>query len=316
MKKYGILALLGMMLVAGCVSSKIENKLQPISRAEQIRSELGNAAGKHVFVVAHRAAWKNAPENSRSAVVNAINMGVDIIEIDIRKTRDGEYILMHDTTVDRTTNGKGQVKDLTLEQLRKLRLIGSDGQPGKEVIPTLSEILQLAKGRIMVNLDKAGSYFNEIQFLLKRTGTSRQVILKGRYNSAEVYAQLGVDSDIIYMPIFRMNKKHNALENKNGILDLRQMFSSNEQIKMTELVFANLDSPALSTNIMREFKFANVRLWVNTLKVAHPIGYSDQEALKNPDRVWGTLIRRGFSIIQTDEPKVLLDYLRIKKLHD
>ncbi len=310
------LLVLMLVITTGCVSPRIENKLQSVSRAEQIRSELGNAAGKHVFVVAHRAAWKNAPENSRSAVVNAINMGVDIIEIDIRKTRDGEYILMHDTTVDRTTNGKGEVKDLTLEQLRKLRLIGLDGRPGKEVIPTLSEILQLTKGRIMVNLDKAEPYFNEIQFLLKRTGTSRQVILKGNYNSAEVYARLGIDSDIIYMPIFRMNKKQNALENKNGILDLHKMFSSNEQIRLTELVFADLDSPAVSTNVMQNFKRANVRAWVNTLKVAHPIDYSDQEALKKPDRVWGTLIRRGFSIIQTDEPKALLDYLRIKKLHD
>jgi len=310
------LLVLMLIITTGCVSPRIENKLQSVSRAEQIRSELGNAAVKHVFVVAHRAAWKNAPENSRSAVVNAINMGVDIIEIDIRKTRDGEYILMHDTTVDRTTNGKGEVKDLTLEQLRKLRLVGSDGQPGKEVIPTLSEILQLTKGRIMVNLDKAEPYFNEIQLLLKRTETSRQVILKGNSNSAEVYARLGIDSDIIYMPIFRINKKQNVLENKNGILDLSEMFSSNEQIRLTELVFADLDSPAVSTNVMQEFKLANVRAWVNTLQVAHPTGYSDSEALKTPDRVWGTLIRRGFSIIQTDEPKALLNYLRIKKLHD
>ena len=310
------LLVLMLVITTGCVSPRIENKLQSISRAEQIRSELGNAAGKQVFVVAHRAAWKNAPENSRAAVVDAINMGVDIIEIDIRKTRDGEYILMHDTTVDRTTNGKGRVKELTLEQLRKLRLIGSDGQPGKEIIPTLSEILQLTKGRIMVNLDKAESYFNEIQLLLKRTGTSKQVILKGNFNSTEVYARLGIDSDIIYMPIFRMNKKQNALENKNGTLDLHEMFSSHEQIKLTELVFANLDSPAVSTNVMQEFKLANVRAWVNTLIVCPPAGYSDQDALINPDHAWGTLIRRGFSIIQTDEPKALLDYLRIKKLHD
>jgi len=175
---------------------------------------------------------------------------------------------------------------------------------------------QTVKGRIMVNLDKAEPYFNEILPLLKSTGTSRQVILKGNYNSAEVYARLGIDSDIIYMPIFRMSKKQNALENKNGILDLHKMFSSNEQIRLTELVFADLDSPAVSTNVMQEFKLANVRAWVNTLQVAHPTGYSDSEALKTPDRVWGTLIRRGFSIIQTDEPKALLNYLRIKKLHD
>ena len=295
---------------------RIENKLQSVSRAEQIRSELGNTAIKRVFVVAHRAAWKNAPENSRSAVVNAINMGVDIIEIDIRKTRDGEYILMHDTTVDRTTDGKGLVKDLTLEQIQKFRLKEHDGRLSKEVVPTLSEILKLTKGRIMVNLDKAEPYFNEILPLLKSTGTSREVILKGKSNSKEVYARLDIDSAIIYMPIFWINKRKNVLENKNGLLNLHEMFSLNRQIRMIELVFDHLDNPAVSINAMQNFKRANVRSWINTLKVAHPIGYSDSEALKKPDRVWGYLIKRGFSIIQTDEPKALLNYLRIKKLHD
>ena len=96
--------------------------LQAATRAEQIRSDLENGSVNKVFVVAHRAAWKKAPENSRLAVEHAIEMGVDIVEIDIRRTKDGVFVLMHDESIDRTTNGKGQVSAFTYEELSKLKL--------------------------------------------------------------------------------------------------------------------------------------------------------------------------------------------------
>ena len=78
-------------------------------RAELIRKDVLNK----VLVVAHRGNWSIAPENSLAAIDSAIQMKVDIVEIDIRKTKDGELVLMHDDTVDRTTNGTGKVKDKT-----------------------------------------------------------------------------------------------------------------------------------------------------------------------------------------------------------
>lgn len=72
-----------------------------------------------VLVVSHRADWRNAPENSLQAIQNCIDMGVDIIEIDLKKTKDGHLILMHDKKIDRTTTGKGYPADYTLEELRQ-----------------------------------------------------------------------------------------------------------------------------------------------------------------------------------------------------
>ena len=67
---------------------------------------------QNILVIAHRADWRSACENSILAIENAIEMGVDMIEIDLKKTSDNELILMHDHTLDRTTTGTGYVKGL------------------------------------------------------------------------------------------------------------------------------------------------------------------------------------------------------------
>lgn len=75
-----------------------------------------------VIVVAHRGDWRNFPENSLEAIDNAVRMGVDIVELDVKKTKDGELILMHDRALDRTTTGKGLVSEATLDYIRGLKL--------------------------------------------------------------------------------------------------------------------------------------------------------------------------------------------------
>jgi glycerophosphoryl diester phosphodiesterase len=96
--------------------------LQATTRAEQLRSDLEKGSVNKVFVVAHRAAWKKAPENSRLSVEHAIDMGADIVEIDVRRTKDGVFVLTHDETIDRITNGKGNVSAFTYDarQAREL----------------------------------------------------------------------------------------------------------------------------------------------------------------------------------------------------
>ena len=104
--------------------------LQPLilfaQRGETIRKAFLDPKSDQVLVVAHRGNWRSAPENSVAAIDSAIQMGVDIVEIDIHKTKDGQLILMHDDRVDRTTNGKGLIKDYTLAEIKKLKLKDKD----------------------------------------------------------------------------------------------------------------------------------------------------------------------------------------------
>lgn len=78
-------------------------------RAAQIREKLLNRNLHSVIVVSHRADWRNFPENSLEAIESAIRMGVDVVELDLQRTKDGKLILMHDSKLDRTTTGKGKV---------------------------------------------------------------------------------------------------------------------------------------------------------------------------------------------------------------
>ena len=107
-----------------------------------------------IMVVSHRADWRNAPENSLQGIQNCIDMGVDMVEIDLKKTKDGHLVLIHDRTVDRTMNGKGKVEDYTLAELKAMQLKNGVGCKTRHQIPTLEEVMLLCKGKVMVNIDK------------------------------------------------------------------------------------------------------------------------------------------------------------------
>lgn len=93
--------------------------------------------------IGHRGAAGHAPENTLCSVEKALALGVDVIEIDVHRSRDGHIMVMHDDRVDRTTNGNGYIRDLTLEQLRTL----------EPRVPTLGEVLNTVEGRAAVMIE-------------------------------------------------------------------------------------------------------------------------------------------------------------------
>lgn len=97
-------------------------------------------------VAAHRGGPRHRPENTLSAFRNAARVGVHQIELDVRRSRDGEIVVIHDASVERTTNGSGRVCELRLEDLRRL-----DAGRG-ERIPTLGETLEVLPRDVWINL--------------------------------------------------------------------------------------------------------------------------------------------------------------------
>ena len=79
--------------------------------------------GQHITVCAHRGASGTHPENTLSAFAEAVRLGCDMIEFDVRMTKDGECVILHDATVDRTTRGTGNIWDLTLEDVKALGIV-------------------------------------------------------------------------------------------------------------------------------------------------------------------------------------------------
>ncbi|MEX0312674.1 MAG: glycerophosphodiester phosphodiesterase family protein, partial [Allomuricauda sp.] len=176
----------------------------------------------YIMVAAHRGDWRNYPENSLPAIQSAINMGVDIIEIDVQRTIDGEFILMHDQTLDRTTNTTGKVSEKTLNDLSKVTLRHAHGGYSEDKIPTLREALLLVKGKVFIDLDKAYPYIDEIVPLLKETGTFEQALFVGPGNYEDLeYPLLQNPEHILYTPIFSDKSKGyasriDALEKSNA----------------------------------------------------------------------------------------------------
>lgn len=102
---------------------------------------------KNIFVAAHRGWRDKYPENTMSAFQAALSIGVDQLETDVRITKDGYLVLIHDSSVDRTTNGTGKVRDMTLAELQALD--AGDGQK----IPELWELFELVKDHPTLTLD-------------------------------------------------------------------------------------------------------------------------------------------------------------------
>ena len=84
-------------------------KEQYANRAEKILAEINNPNSEYVVVISHRGDWRNYPENSIPAIESIIRMGVDMMELDVKMTKDSVLVLMHDKTINRMTTGKGLV---------------------------------------------------------------------------------------------------------------------------------------------------------------------------------------------------------------
>lgn len=272
----------------------------------ELRAVLLNPTSDEVLVTAHRGDWRNAPENSVKAIQNCIAMGVDMVEIDVRRTKDGKLVLLHDSKLDRTTTGKGKLADWTLDSLQTLTLRNGAGHPTHHKIPTLEEALLAAKGKILVNLDKCYGYFDEVYAILEQTGTTAQIVMKGGVAYNEVKAEFGAYLDkVLFMPIVHLDKPE--------AWDIIKEYQNEMDPAAFEIVFASDTSKVLTR--FNDIKKKGSRIWVNTLWESLNAGYEDDMALQNADSIYGWHLQKGATLFQTDRPEFMLQYLRNKKLH-
>ncbi len=133
-------------------------------------------------IIGHRGNGQRELENTLTSIQQALSIGVDGIEFDVHSTSDGEIVVIHDATVDRTTNGSGFVQQLTSAQLKRLKV------KGEEQIPTLQEVIQILRdySELIINIDiKPPSIEKRVLEIIKLNEIESQVII-----SSKIYTTL------------------------------------------------------------------------------------------------------------------------------
>jgi glycerophosphoryl diester phosphodiesterase len=268
-------------------------------------TELLHPSNPRVLVAAHRGAWRWAPENSIPAIDEAVALGADIVELDVRASADGVLVLMHDATLDRMTTLQGAVKDTPYAHLREARLRGSDGGPDHAVtthaVPTLSQALEAARDRIAVNIDtKDPVLADRIAQLVVVAGLCEQVFVKATVTAPEHLGHITASPYFGRVPFVPMTQ---AVPGR-FVQDLQWMQAL--ACPMYEVGFNDLDTLAGGISLLRQ---QQARLWVNTIDCSHSLDFNDSHARNRPDAVWGRLVDLGVGAIQTDDVDLLVSYL-------
>lgn len=296
------------MVIASCAQQS-----QYANRAEKILAEINDPNSDYVVVISHRGDWRNYPENSIPAIESVIRMGVDMMELDVKMTKDSVLVLMHDQTINRMTNGKGLIKDMTYDSLMTFKLKRAHNVTTDSLrIPTLREALLCCKDRILVNVDHAYPYYKEIVELTEELGVTGQVLMKGKSNIDKVNEDMAKhENNLLYMPIIDINRPKGQA--------LFAEYLERNVVPMAFEVCWQVPGEEID-NCADEIKKMGSKLWVNTFwpSVCGGLGNDDDAALAaaDPADVYAQYLEMGASMIQTDRPELLIKYLRSVGRHD
>ena len=266
---------------------------------------------EYVWVASHRGDWIYAPENSTTALEHAIFFGSDLIETDVRLTKDGKIIMMHDATVDRTTNGKGNIADLTLAEIKELRLRNNFGGLTDLKVPTLEEYIELAKDKILLYLDKAGydlpgheqgHLVKELLKVLKANNAIEQSVFVLDWPYSKAKEIFGKDLEkVIYVPVIE-----DKIPNLSAYVDeyIQKLNPVAFQFRMEKL-----DSETYK-QLPKVLKSGS-KAFVAATWEKHTANHSDLISIfERPSKGWGWLLEQGFSVLETNYPKDLIYYLK------
>lgn len=244
----------------------------------------------YIMVAAHRAGHNGHVENSLSAIQHAIEIGVDIIELDVKVTTDSVVVLNHDGKIDRTTNGTGNPESYNWAELQQFKLEMPDGTLTNERLATFEEALLLAKGKALIDIDIKTGNLKPVVDAIKKTGTENQV--------------------------FFFDNDYNALKEVLTLLPeaiLMPRAYSYEMADSALRVFApevvHIDESFYTPELTKMLKQKDARIWINALD-----RIDRQIRMGNGPAEIDSLMRFGANIIQTDEPEKLIGILKKKGL--
>ena len=277
------------------------------SAVEKILDYQADPNSKEVLIIAHRGDWRSAPENSLHAFQACIDAGYDMVEVDVRKTSDGVLVVMHDETVNRTTEGVGKVSEMTAEQITSLRLRNACGRVTDygEYVPTFEQVLLLCKDKAVIHLDKGYELFREVYALTEKHGMTNQVMFKTSVHPSRFKQEYpDLIGKVPYVPVLGVGGKNSSAVIKE-CLELNPL--------AIECVIGR-ETPELEENLQL-IKDAGVKICIGSMWDSACAGHDDDRAVKDADAAWGWIVDSGATQIMTDRPQELLIYLQARGLH-
>lgn len=265
---------------------------------------LMDTAREKMIVVAHRGAFGgNIPCNTVTSYEIALKQGADMIEIDVEMSADGKLYIFHPKMEPHHLNHKEYIRNMTSDEIAKLRYVNYDRTPTQFGVNTLDEVLETFKGRCYINVDKFWGHPKEIYEAIKRHGMIDQIVVKSAPSDKVFEVLEEVAPELPFMPI--VSNTHPLHE---------QLMHSKLNYVGAEVLFedenAEVASPAFLDKMHRDGKLVWVNAIIYNYKAQLAAGHSDDTALSSdPEAGWGWLARRGFDIIQTDWTGMLRDYL-------
>lgn len=239
------------------------------------------AAPNRIVVIAHRGEHLHHPENTLAAFQGAIDAGADYFELDVRTTLDGKLVILHDSTLNRTTNGTGEVAQHTLQEVRALDAGSkfSAAFAGTQV-PTLDEALELARGKINVYVDTKAADPQRLIDTIVAHNMQDHVVIFG--NPFLLYEVLKIRPTLRIMP--------EALNPQVCTFLLHSM-------PLKVIAFDSSDFTDAAINVARQ---AHAQIFVDRLG-----------DLDTPES-WQKAIDAGADGIQTNYPDALVTFLRTR----
>lgn len=266
---------------------------------------IAETATDHLFVVCHRGVTGgNIPCNTMPAYQIALQQGADMLETDISTTGDGKLVIFHPKMEKRQLGVDCDISTMPWEEVRELRYTNADNIPTQFGLMTLDEFLEEFKDKCFINIDKFWGNPSGIYHCVKAHNMVDQVLVKSRVNDDVLRVLEEVCPEIPFMPV--------VYETPH---DHEQLLQRSINYVGVEVVFKNEDNVLASPAYIQKLQADGKLVWVNSLiyNTAKQLsgGHSDDTAITiSPDYGWGWLADRGFDIIQTDWPGMLIDYLK------
>jgi glycerophosphoryl diester phosphodiesterase len=238
---------------------------------------------RHSFIViAHRGDHTRAHENTLTAIEHAIEAGVDYVELDVRRTLDGQYVLMHDSTVDRMTDGHGSVHQMTLAQLQSLHVRDlKRPQIPPDHLPSFNEALAAIKNRINIYLDFKEGDRAAVAKAIRDAGVAKQILVYDDADSVEEWRRVAPELPLIVSP-------PGEAKTPQQLADFISKFG-------VEV----LDGPwqGYSREMVAAANRLGARAWPDIQRAQEDSAYFEN------------IIARGFTGLQTDHPEELINWL-------